>query len=275
MSNKINLAGVIGNPISHTKSPIMHNYWLNKYGVKGFYIPIEVKENDFKDVLKNLYKMGFKGVNITIPYKVKAFEIVDKLSQSAINCGAVNAVTINEDGSLFGDNTDGYGFIENIKEKYKDFNFKGKRACVLGAGGASMAVVASLIDNGCKVDIVNRTVEKAKAIADHLKNDTEAYSWDNINEALLNADILVNCTSLGMVNKDPLIIDLSYIKHDALVTDIVYNPLETELLKQAKAKGLKTVDGIGMLIHQARPAFKSWFNVDVEVTNELKEMMLK
>lgn len=277
MTGKTILAGVIGNPISHSKSPIMHNYWLKKYNINGQYLPIEVKEEHFRDVLRNLYKMGFRGVNVTIPYKMEAYKAVDNLTDNAIKCGSVNTVIIDDDGNLYGDNTDGYGFIQNVLDHYPEFDFSNGKTVILGAGGAARAVTSSIVDKGCKeLVIVARTIENAMEIVQTIKGNIIVVGWDD-REKVLEGDtnLLVNCTPLGMVNKPELEIDISLLSPNALVIDVVYNPLETEFLKKAKLHGNKTLDGIGMLINQARPAFETWFETTPEITDELKEMLLK
>ena len=277
MNGKPILAGVIGNPIGQTKSPIMHNYWLQRYNINGYYIPIEVKGYDLRDVFKSLPKMGFKGVNVTIPFKIDAYDIMDMLSDRALKCGSVNTVTITENGKLYGDNTDCYGFVQNIEDNYPGFDFSKGKTIVLGAGGAARAVVASVVAKGCKdVIIAARTIENALEIVKSIKGNITVVGWDNRANVLKYDDInlLVNCTPLGMTGEDPLDLDLSCLTRDALVTDVVYNPLETDLLINAANNGNPTVDGIGMLVNQACPAFKAWFGVTPEFTVELRDILL-
>ena len=270
-------AGVIGSPINHSLSPCIHNFWLQKYGINCSYEAIEVKENNLGKFVKNLSKKGYAGVNVTVPYKQKVSEYLDKLSDKAIKIGAVNTVIVKKDGSLFGDNTDSYGFIENLKDHQpitQKIN-KNDIAIIIGAGGAARAIIVALLDAGfSSIKIVNRTRRNAEKLVEYLGGAIEVVSWNERNDVIKNAVILVNTTTLGMKGEPTLNIILNKLPCTAVVVDIVYSPLETELLKKAKFNGNPTVNGIGMLLHQARPAFKSWFGFLPPVTEELRQYVL-
>ena len=270
-------AGVIGHPIKHSKSPLIHNYWIEKYGFDGDYGTIDIAPENLKDGISQLIDVGYAGFNVTIPHKESIIEYCDEVSHNAQVIGAVNTVTI-QDGKLHGQNTDGFGFIHNILGNTADFEFSGKRAVVLGAGGATRAIASALI--GEKIEqiiLLNRTRERAEKLASDIAFVSDLIvveDWDNRSSVLEGIDLLVNATSLGMDGQVALDIDLAALPDTALVNDIVYAPLQTQLLKDASSRGLQTVTGIGMLIHQARPAFKSWFGLLPDVTDELNEKVL-
>jgi shikimate dehydrogenase len=267
----IKKAGVVGFPVAHSLSPRLHGFWLDKYKIAGEYQHYEVKPENLPDFIHKLRSdKDFVGVNLTIPHKEAVMGLLDSIGDAAIVIEAVNTI-INNNGKLAGINTDAYGFNENIKP----FISGKKKAVVLGAGGAAKAVIFALKHLGFEdVIIANRTRERAEELSSVIRHPLTIIDWEKRSEILENADLLVNTTSLGMTGKDPLEIDLSLIPKTALVTDIVYSPLETPLLAQAKACGNPTVDGLGMLLHQAVPAFKAWFGVEPEVTEELKKHVL-
>ncbi len=269
------IAGVIGDPIQHSLSPRLHNYWLQDYDMDGAYIPLQVGVENLGRVLRTLPMMGFRGVNITVPHKEAALAEMDEVSGEANRIGAVNTVTVLKDGRLHGDNTDAFGFIENLKEHTSKLSHYLKHAVVLGAGGAARAISVALQDAQCKqITLVNRTESKAQSIADRLGNITVA-PWEERERLLVDATLVVNTTSLGLKGKAPLELDLTHLSANALVSDIVYNPLETDLLKAAKAKGCHTVDGLGMLLHQARPGFQRWFGAMPRVDDGLLRYIKK
>ena len=276
MTNKIPLVAVIGSPIAHSKSPLLHGTWLKTLGIRGHYIPMDVSAENFVDVVRMMPKMGFVGANVTIPHKEAALEIADHISDRASLIGAANTLTFSETGSIYADNTDGHGFITNLSESYPDWDATAGPALVVGAGGASRAILSALQDQGVpEIYLANRT----KIRAEQLKNDFGArvtvVDWAKISQCLHAVKTLVNTTSLGMEGKAPLALPLELLPKDALVTDIVYTPLETPLLAQANTLGLRTVDGLGMLIHQAVPGFERWFGQKPKVTNEIREMLLQ
>ncbi len=269
------IAGVIGDPIQHSLSPRLHNYWLQDYDMDGAYIPLQVGAENLGRVLRTLPMMGFRGVNITVPHKEAALAEMDEVSGEANRIGAVNTVTVLKDGRLHGDNTDAFGFIENLNEHTSDLSHYLKHAVVLGAGGAARAICVALQDAQCKqITLVNRTKSKAQSIADRLGNITVAL-WEERERLLVDATLVVNTTSLGLKGKAPLELGLTHLSANALVTDIVYNPLETDLLKAAMAKGCHTVDGLGMLLHQARPGFQRWFGAMPRVDDGLLRYIKK
>lgn len=276
LSGNSRLAGVMGWPVSHSKSPRLHGYWLAKYGIDGSYMPLPVEPKNFQAALNSLRNLGFSGVNVTIPQKEMAMPECDELSERARRIGAVNTVTFAKDGRMLGDNTDGFGFIENLHQEAPDIAFCSGPAVVLGAGGASRAVLVALLDEGSpEIRIANRTRKRADDLAAEI-NDPRitVIDWPVAPTALENASLVVNTTSLGMVGQPALEIDLTGLPPSALVTDIVYAPLMTDLLMQAKKRGNPIVDGLGMLLHQARPGFHRWFGIDPEVTQELRDFVL-
>ena len=270
------LAAVLGNPISHSKSPRMHNYWLKKNKLNGYYIPIKVELADFEQTIRTLMKMGFSGVNVTIPHKLLALKIADESSIIAQYIGAANTLTFTKENKIYADNTDAYGFINNIKSKYPNWNPKKGVSVVLGAGGASRAVIAALLSEGSKqIMVLNRTIEKAEVLKKYYDNKITVECWKNINEVLASSKNIINTTSLGMNDETFIPINPEAIPEKSLVSDLVYTPLETNLLKIAKNRGSKTVDGLGMLIHQGVPGFEAWFGQKPLVTEELRELLIK
>ena len=273
---KPRLAAVLGNPISHSKSPRMHNYWLKQNKLNGYYIPIKVELENFEETIRALVSMGFSGVNVTIPHKLSALKIADESSSTAQYIGAANTLTFTQENKIYADNTDAYGFINNIKCKYPDWNPKKGTSVVLGAGGASRAVIAALLSEGSKkIIVLNRTIEKAEALKKDYDNKITVESWKNINEVAASSSNIINTTSLGMNNESLISINPNAIPETALVSDLVYTPLETNLLKMAKNRGSRTVDGLGMLIHQGVPGFEAWFGQKPIVTEELRKILIK
>lgn len=275
ISGKAKLAGVIGWPVSHSLSPKLHGFWLDELGVDGAYLPLAVKPEDFDLVVKSLPKMGFRGVNITVPHKEAAFKACDRLTEQAKRIGAVNTIIIQDDGSLLGDNTDGFGFMANLKTGQPGWDAGRGPAVVLGAGGAARAVLDALLEADCpEIRLTNRTFERAKGLFNHFNTyfpgKISLIEWEKRDFALENANLVVNTTSLGMHGQPPLEISLDRLPADCLVTDIVYVPLVTPILDLAHKRGNPTVDGLGMLLHQARPGFDAWFGQMPQVTDELR-----
>lgn len=270
ITGRAKLAGVMGWPVGHSLSPILHGHWLETLGIDGSYVPLPVKPEDFEGALRTLPKLGFAGVNVTIPHKQAALAAVDELDDVAHRIGAVNTVVVRRDGSLWGTNTDAYGFLENMKWRYPDWEPSAGPATVIGAGGAARAIVVALLDAGVpSVRLVNRSRERAESLAATLDGRIEVRDWETRALALDGAALLVNTTSLGMTGQPPLDLDLAHLTPGAPVCDIVYVPLETDLLKAAKAAGHPVIDGIGMLLHQARPGFAAWFGIEPTVDNAL------
>jgi len=268
------LAGVMGWPIMHSRSPRLHNYWLAHYGLTGFYAPLAIPAAGLEAALRALPALGFCGCNLTIPHKEAALRIVDEASPLARRIGAVNCVVVRADGSLEGRNYDAFGFTASLRERAPDLHFDAGPAVVIGAGGASRAILAGLIDEGApEIRLINRSPARAQALAEEFGAPVRALPWEARAQALEGAAILVNTTSQGMVGEAPLDLALDGLPVGALVVDIVYAPLETPLLASARARGNRTVDGLGMLLHQGRPAFEAWFGVDPQVTPELRAMI--
>jgi shikimate dehydrogenase len=275
LSGRARLAGVMGWPIAHSLSPRLHGYWLRHYGLDGAYVPLPVTPERLEEALRALPALGFRGVNLTIPHKEKALAIVDRTSDAARRIGAVNTVVVGEEGELFGDNTDGFGFLANVEGGCTGWRAKAGPVVLLGAGGAARAVAVALLDAGApELRLVNRTRGRAEALAGELGATVQVLGWQERDLALDGAALLVNTTSLGMTHQPPLEIALDALPQSALVTDIVYAPLETPLLATARARGHAVVDGLGMLLHQGRPGFRAWFGVDPEVTHGLRRVML-
>lgn len=267
-------AGVIGHPIAHSKSPLIHQYWLRKYEIRGEYLAYDIPPENFLEEAKNLLDSGgLKGFNVTLPHKQTIMNLCTTLSNEAKAIGAVNTVIYHSSGDIEGRNTDAFGFMENARETIPYFDWSLGPVTVLGAGGAARAVIYALQKAGvCEIRATNRSWEKAKRLADDF--GIKPYEWGMRNVALEESIALINTTSLGMKGQDALEIDLAPMNPSSLVYDIVYTPLETELLNQARSKKLQVITGIGMLLHQARPAFEAWFGVMPEVTDELKQRVL-
>jgi shikimate dehydrogenase len=262
------LAGVMGWPIKHSRSPRLHGFWLEKYGVDGAYVPLAVRPDDLPAALNALRTLGFAGTNLTVPHKELALPVLDHVDPLARRIGAANTIVVREDGTLEGSNTDAFGFIENIRSGAPAWK-PDRPAVVIGAGGAARAVVVALLDEGVReIRVVNRTSARAARLAEEF--GTKAYEWGGWRAALEGAGLLVNTTTQGMAGEPSLDIDLAALPTNAVVNDIVYVPLETPLLAAARGRGNSVVDGLGMLLHQARPGFRAWFGIDPEVTAELR-----
>ncbi|PCJ99039.1 MAG: shikimate dehydrogenase [Zetaproteobacteria bacterium] len=274
MTNTFIKTAVIGHPIGHSKSPFIHNYWIEKYGLSGSYEAIDVPVDNLKQCAADIIKNGFSGFNVTLPHKISIMSLCDQIDDQGMAIGAVNTVTI-KDGKLYGTNTDAYGFIQNVKRSAPDFDFTNGRAVILGAGGAANAIIYALLqENVPEIFIANRTKEKAEKLAALNPDKINAIDWALRHDVLDNANLIINTTSLGMAGNPPLDINLRAAPAHALVTDIVYAPLMTDLLTRAKASKLRIVTGIGMLLHQARPGFELWNGVLPEVSEELEQLVL-
>ena len=276
MSDTLRKAAITGHPVVHSRSPLVHGYWLKKHGIEGEYGRVDVAPDDADRFYRDFAASGLVGANVTVPHKETAAAACDWLDDAARTMGAANTLWIDESGKLNGANTDGLGFLGNLDQLAPGWDSNTGTALVLGAGGAARAIVWALLSrNYTAVHIVNRTREKAQKIADEFGSKTFAHSWEKLGSLLGEADLLVNTTSLGMTGKSSLEIDLADLPKAALVTDIVYAPLETDLLKQAAARGNRTVDGLGMLLHQAVPGFERWFGVRPEVDDDLRALILR
>lgn len=272
---KIPLAGVIGSPIAHSKSPALQRYWLETYRIKGFYVPMDVATEDLETVLRALPKAGFVGCNVTIPHKESVLRLADIVTDRAALIGAANTISFLPDGRIHADNTDGYGFMANLRQHLPGWSVAAGPSAVFGAGGASRAVLASLIEAGCpEIRLSNRSRDRADKLRAEFGARVVVYDWAQAGNMLEGAASVINTTSLGMVGKPEFRVPLDALSPEAVVTDIVYTPLETDLLKAAKAVGCRTVDGLGMLLHQAGPGFEAWFGRRPEVTRELRDLVL-
>lgn len=274
-TGKAIVAGVIGWPVAHSLSPRIHGYWLDQNNIDGVYLPLAVMSGDLEIVLRALPKMGFAGVNVTLPHKEGAFAAVDHHDDIARETGAVNTVTVGNDGLLYGSNTDGFGVVAHLRDSIPTWDSMTGPVAVLGAGGAARGVCAGLVAAGVpKIRITNRTPDRAQNLADELTGQFEVVEWSARGQMLEGVSLLINTTSLGMTGMEPLDLDIAALPNSAAVYDIVYAPLETPLLAAARAAGHPTVDGLGMLLHQARPGFAAWFGVEPEVTPALRDFVL-
>ena len=275
-TSTIPVAAVIGHPVNHSRSPRMHNFWLAHFGLEGYYIPLDIDPKKFERSIRNLPELGLVGANITIPYKEKVLKIADKISDRAALVGAANTLTFLPNGGIYADNTDGYGFLQNIKSKYKDWSARKGISVVFGAGGASRAILAALIEDGASdIILANRTRSRADQLRSDFGAKIKVVEWMKIQNYLSEASTVINTTSLGMVGKTDLPIPLNALKKNTLVTDIVYTPIETHLLATAAKMGCRTVDGLGMLIHQAIPGFERWFGIKPGDSQALRELLIK
>lgn len=268
-----NRAFVVGHPIAHSRSPMLHTYWLNRLGIEGSYEPLDIPPEGLEAFFAGFREAGWIGGNVTVPHKIAVIPHLDAIDDDAKAMGAVNTIWW-EDDTLMGGNTDAFGFMGNIDELTPGWDDSAKRALLIGAGGATRAAAYGLLRRGLDVAICNRTVAKAEALAEQFGKGVTAHGLDKLAALMADADLLVNTTSLGMAGQPPLDIDLATLKADAVVYDIVYVPLETDLLKRARARGHRTVDGLGMLLHQGVDGFRHWFKQTPEVTRELRKLLI-
>jgi shikimate dehydrogenase len=268
------LAGVMGMPIMHSRSPMLHNYWFKQQGMAGSYVPLAIQPTGLATALRALHPLGFSGCNLTIPHKQEAMKIVDEVNDAARQIGAISCVTVRADSSLLGSNNDAFGFIRNIQQAQPQWRADAGPIVVIGAGGGSRAVCFGLMQEGAReIRLVNRSDARAQQLADEFGVPLQAYPWAQRHDVLAGAALVVNTTSQGMVGQTPLDIHLDALPLSALVTDIVYSPLETPLLAAARLRGNVIVDGLGMLLHQGPPAWKSWFGLEPKVTPELRALV--
>jgi shikimate dehydrogenase len=268
------MAGLMGWPVMHSRSPKIHNFWLAKYGLNGTYVPLAIQAEGLRAALRALPALGFAGCNLTIPHKEAAFEIVDRVDPLARRIGAINCVVVAPDGSLDGYNYDGFGYVQSILEAHPNWRADAGPIVVVGAGGGARAVLVSLVDRGAQeIRLVNRSPERAQTLAREFGAPIEAVAWKERHAALAGAAMLINTTSQGMAGQPALDLVLDKLPASALVSDIIYVPRETPLLAAARLRGNRTVNGLGMLLNQARPAFQAWFGVMPEVTAELRAMI--
>ena len=275
--SRLLLAGVMGWPVMHSRSPMLHNHWFKQYGLAGTYLPLAVEPDGLAAALRALQPLGFAGCNLTIPHKQKAMGIVDEVDAVAKRIGAISCVHVRSDGSLAGTNNDCFGFIHSLKQEQPGWRADAGPAVVIGAGGGARAVCYALMQDGAKeIRLVNRSLARAQELADEFASPGVAITalpWEQRHDALAGAAIAVNTTSQGMAGQGALDIRLDALPKTALAADIVYVPLETPFLAAARQRGNATWNGLGMLLHQARPAWKLWFGIETEVTAELREML--
>ncbi len=270
------LAGVMGWPVAHSRSPVIHNYWIAEHGLRGAYVLLPVQPEKLEHALRALPVLGIAGCNLTIPHKVDAMHIVDHVDALGQRIGAVNTIVVNADGSLSGRNTDAFGFIQSLLEAGSTWKPADGPACVVGAGGAARAVIVGLLDAGVpEIRLTNRSDGKAAEMAQEFGPRVKALAWSERHDALAGAALLVNTTNQGMHGQPALDLHLHALPREAVVADIVYAPLITPLLAAASQRGNLTVNGLGMLLHQARPAFASWFGVLPEVSERLRHQVLQ
>jgi shikimate dehydrogenase len=268
--NGFGLAGIIGMPVAHSRSPTIHNFWLNAHGIRGAYVPLAVAPERLMDALPGLIALGFRGCNVTMPHKQTAMLLLHRVNETARRIGAVNTIVVEENGTLSGFNNDGNGFVQSLRDAKPDWRADEGPILLLGAGAASRAVVVALLENGARqILIANRTAEKAQAVATEFGPTVNAVGWADRNAAMAGTALLVNCTDRGMIGKPALDVDLARVVPTTLVADLIYTPLETPFLAEARSRGCTTVNGLGLLLNQARLAFKAWFGVLPDVTPEL------
>jgi shikimate dehydrogenase len=273
---RIPLAGVIGHPIAHSRSPALHGYWLRRYGLKGHYIPIDIAPNDLGDLVRTLPRLGFVGINVTIPHKEAILQIADIVTDRAALIGAANTLIFRKDGKIHADNTDGSGFTANLRQNAPHWAPASGPAVVLGAGGAARAVIAALIEVGVpEIRLANRTRPRAEGLRSDFGAKVTVHEWVQAGSILQDAATVVNTTSLGMTGKPELRVPLTALSPRALVTDLVYTPLKTQFLIEAEAMGCTAVDGLGMLLHQAAPGFERWFGQRPDVDEATRMAVLQ
>lgn len=273
--HRIPLAGVIGNPVAHSRSPALHGHWLRRYGLPGHYVPMHVEAADLPAVLRTLPRAGFVGVNVTIPHKEAALKAADLVTDRAALIGAANTLIFRPDGKIHADNTDGYGFLSSLRQDAPQWQPASGPAAVLGAGGAARAILFALLEAGApEVRIANRSRGRAEGLRGEFGARVTVWDWHRAEEMMEDCATVVNTTALGMAGAPDLRLTLAHLPQRAVVTDIVYTPLETGFLRAARARGCSAVDGLGMLLHQAVPGFERWFGRRPEVDDDLRRAVL-
>ena len=267
------VTGVMGWPVRHSVSPLLHNHWLGENNINGIYIPLPVMPAKLNQALKSLAALGVRGVNLTIPHKEAAMDLLDGVDQAAERIGAVNTIVVKENERLEGRNTASAGFLENLRTSGSEWQPSKGPALILGAGGAARAIAFALLDAGVpEIRLVNRTIARAERLAESIGTGCKVAKFNEINTAVADVALLVNATSIGMEGQEDMKVSLDNLPTNAIVNDIVYKPLHTPLLVQAQKRGNKVVDGLGMLLHQARYSFDAWFGVKPEITTELRRL---
>jgi shikimate dehydrogenase len=269
------LAGVMGWPITQSRSPILHNYWIEKYKRNGRYVPLAVRPERLSEAIRGLPALGFRGCNLTMPHKQYAMTMVDSLTDTAKRIGAVNCIVVGEDGKMSGTNNDGNGYVLSVQEVAPHWQPSEGPIAILGAGGAARAVIVALLERGAhEIRLINRTFEKAESLAKEFGHTIKPLAWDQRGDAIADVALLTNATNQGMTGNPPLQISLDKLSRRTLVSDLIYVPPETPFLTAAKARGNVTINGLGMLLHQARPAFQAWFGIMPEITTDLRAAIM-
>lgn len=275
MNEQFIMAGVMGWPVAHSRSPLIHNHWIKKYQLSGAYGRFPVEPKNLEAAIRGLSALGLAGCNITIPHKVEAMQYMDWVDPHAQKIGAINTVVVQANGTRHGYNNDGFGYLQSLKEAHAQWRADTGPVVVLGAGGAARAILVALLQEGAtEIRLLNRTLDKAQALAQEFGPSIQALPWSQRHEALAQAALLINTTNQGMHGTPALDLALDELPTTAMVSDIIYTPLETPLLEQARQRGNTTVNGLGMLIHQARPAFEAWFGVKPAATSEISDLLI-
>ena len=272
-ANFIKIAGVIGDPINHTRSPLIHNYWIKKNNINCFYIPLNVKSSELEKKLNFIRELGFCGLNVTIPHKENIINLADEIMESAKVIGAANTIYF-ENGKIIADNTDTYGFHQSILKNFPNYNFKKEKVLIFGSGGAARAITSVFLkEKAFEISIINRNREKAERLRDILSPRIKIYDWNDYSNALCDASTVVNTTSLGNIGFEKFSTDLKGVRKNGIAIDLVYNPLKTSFMKKAEKENLKVINGLDMLIYQAKKGFQQWFNKTPTYTPELRKLI--
>ena len=269
----IKIAGVIGDPIHHTRSPLIHEYWVKKNKINCFYIPLNVKKDELENKLYYIRKLNFCGLNVTIPHKENILILADEIMEPAKIIGAANTIYF-RNGKIIADNSDTYGFFQSILKNFPKYNFKKEKVLIFGAGGASRAVASVFLkENVFEIRMINRNLNKAVKIKNDLSSKINVYEWSDYSSALKGATTIVNTTSLGSSGSEKFSINLKGAKKNGIAIDLVYNPLKTSFMKEAEKQNLNSINGLDMLIYQAKKGFKHWFKKNPTYTSELKQLI--
>jgi len=275
MTAEFRLAGVMGWPIAQSRSPILHNYWIEKYNLSGRYVPLAVRPERLAEAVRGLPALGFRGCNLTMPHKQLAMTMVDSLTDTARRIGAINCIVVGDDGRMSGTNNDGNGYVLSVQEVAPQWKPSDGPIAILGAGGAARAIIVALVERGAKeIRLINRTFEKAQRLAREFSPTVKPIAWDKRSDVISDVALLINATDQGMIGKPALDISLDKLSKQTLVSDLIYVPPETSFLAAAKTRGNVTINGLGMLLHQARPAFQAWFGVLPEITSDLRAKIM-
>jgi shikimate dehydrogenase len=275
MAAEFKLAGVMGWPIAQSRSPILHNYWIEKYNLTGRYVPLAVRPERLADAIRGLPALGFRGCNLTMPHKQLAMTMVDDVTDTAKRIGAINCIVVGDDGRMSGTNNDGNGYVLSVQEVAPQWKPSDGPIAILGAGGAARAIIVALAERGVlEIRLINRTFEKAERLAKEFSPTVKPIVWDKRSDVIGDVALLINATDQGMIGKPALDISLDKLSKQTLVSDLIYVPPETSFLAAAKARGNVTINGLGMLLHQARPAFQAWFGVLPEITSDLRAKIM-